>query len=188
MTKAERLEWLREWLKMRDERKLESELGKTMKQMPNEFEQDDGSYMPQMQKDIGNNKGKAATAILSAGVSPTERKSETNGERTLKPLERFQEKATPETVTPDSEQSLPVVLDETPPTGLTLLSENWNQELLASAKLIDKSASALCSHMEKLLDGKDLRPVEERTTQAVMCAREIALLIRTKVEIVRAAK
>jgi hypothetical protein len=188
VTKAERLEWLKEWLRMSRERKTESAPNETMKRMLNEFEQDDGSYMQQIESVVERGAAGAGHAISSGGTWKTTLGSVSGADEILKPLAQELVKTTVETEKHASEQSLPVVSDETQRMGLVPLSDNWKAEALTSLKLIDSSANALHSHMTNLLDVRDVRPVIDRTQQAVMCAREISLLIKMKVEMIKAVK
>ena len=64
--------------------------------------------------------------------------------------------------------------------------ETFLPEVSRSVKLINDSASALHSHMKRVLDTvDDVRPTLDRTEQAVACAREIAVLIKAQSDLIR---
>lgn len=75
------------------------------------------------------------------------------------------------------------------PEVLKTSSELLRQEGSRSMRLLNSSASALHSHMRRVLDTQeDVRPTLERTEQAVQCAQNIALLLRTQSEMMKAMR
>lgn len=87
-------------------------------------------------------------------------------------------------------ENLPALrAEETEQTQVEVLPnsfETFLPEVSRSVKLINDSASALHSHMKRVLDVvDDVRPTLERTEQAVACAREIAVLIKAQSDLIR---
>lgn len=111
---------------------------------------------------------------------------ERRGEMRLTPVK---ENITGEIAPNVSQTSMKAVSVETLPADSQTLSESLRPAVLKSAQLAHDSASALHSHMSSILDIKDnVRIVPERTTQATQCAREIALLLKAKSDLLRVLK
>lgn len=95
------------------------------------------------------------------------------------------------TESPSSPKSSLVVTEPTPSEGLQKLSMTCEVDASPALRLIDSSASALHDHMKKILNQDnldDVRPTLDRTEQAVSCAREIALLMKAKADLIRAVR
>jgi len=91
---------------------------------------------------------------------------------------------------PTESENLPALpAEETEQTRVEVLPssfETFLPEVSRSVKLINDSASALHSHMHRILDTTDdVRPTIDRTEQAVACAREIAVLIKAQSDLIR---
>lgn len=95
----------------------------------------------------------------------------------------------PGTQKTESENLPALQSEETKQTQVEVLEssfESFLPEVSRSVKLINDSASALHSHMKRVLDVvDDVRPTLDRTEQAVACAREIAVLIKAQSDLIR---
>lgn len=124
-----------------------------------------------------------------------------NAEKEIEEEKLWRERRTETRLTPVSENTIgeiepgvlqtstKVVSVETLHADSQTLSESLKPAVLISAKLAHDSASALHSHMSAILDIKEnVRIVPERTGQAVQCAREIALLLKAKSDLLRVLK
>lgn len=75
------------------------------------------------------------------------------------------------------------------PEVLESSSQMLKREGSRSMRLLNSSAVALHSHLKRVLDTtNDVRPTLDRTEQAMMCAQNIALLIRTQSEMMRSMR
>lgn len=75
------------------------------------------------------------------------------------------------------------------PEVLESSSQMLRREGSRSMRLLSSSASVLHSHMRKVLDTTtDVRPTLDRTEQAILCAQNIALLLRTQSEMMRSMR
>ncbi len=75
------------------------------------------------------------------------------------------------------------------PEVLEVSSQMLKREGSRSMRLLNSSAVALHSHLKRVLDTtNDVRPTLDRTEQAMMCAQNIALLIRTQSEMMRSMR
>lgn len=94
-----------------------------------------------------------------------------------------------ETAPQGSQQLQRADSEETQAVDSLSFSETWKPDVSRSVKLVNSSAFALHSHMKRILDTtEDVRPTFDRTEQAVQCAREIALLMKSQSELLRVMK